>query len=468
MKFKFFSITIFAILLISLALPQLVLARGLVPCGGTGEPKCNLCHFFQLLQNIINGASILVLSLAALFIVIGGIVILSSAGSPDRASEGKRMITYSIIGIIICFGAWMIINTVMNNALVKEPGQPGAIPWPWNRIKCEVSEPPAPPPPPITGGEWCICEIPVYATMDRTIRLFTEIQGTNLNSAENCKNNCITGNAAAYCPDRTTATNPKLYCAAQSDLQAKATFCYKQQTVTDSITGACFTNSNECYGAILSNSEYTKKCYFDDYLYCSCTQGLATWCTSSKPSGLYQTSKEVGVGGLFNAWDCIRNCGLSGGYCKLNPSITEPPSEQWCARSAPSGSNVWNLSGINPRQKGDASPQLASLLNCMYSRIPGLIITSISSDVLCSNPACDTTGYDCGHTANSCHYGGTNCTGYSYAVDFATNISCSSIRDAALACDPSAWVNWETNHTHISVNNTACGCNEGAGGASCP
>jgi hypothetical protein len=462
MKFKFFSITIFAILLISLVMPQLVLARGLVPCGGTGEPKCNICHFFQLLQKIISGASISVLALAALFIVIGGIIILSSAGSPDKASEGKRMISYSIIGIVICFGAWIIINTVMNALVSQEK-----MPWPWNKIQCvptqtngggDGDEEPT--------GEYCICEVPVYTTAARTMQLFTEIKGTDLNDADTCETNCISDNADAYCPDRATATNPKLYCASQNDLEDKNAFCYKQEATTDSITGACFTNSSTCYNSILSNADYEKKCWLDDQLYCRCTDGLATWCTQSKPSGLYQIAKEVGVGGLFNAWDCTRNCGYSGGYCKT--SASETPAEQWCARPAPGGSNVWNLSGINARQKGDASPQLASFLNCMYSRIPGLIITSISSDILCSNPACDITGYDCGHTANSCHFGGTNCAGYSYAVDFGTNISCSSIRDAALACDTSAWVHWETNHTHISVNNTACGCNEGSSGNPCP
>jgi len=467
---KYFKITILVILLALLILPQAASA-GLVPCGTSEHPeKCNLCHFFKLLQNIIRYASILILASAGLFIVIGGMIILSSAGSPDRISGGKRMITYSIIGILITFGAWIIINTVMN-ALVKEPGQPGAIPWPWNRIQCVPTQTQTPPPPPEEPtGEYCICEVPVYATAARTIQLFTEIKGTNLNDAQNCETKCISDNAEAYCPDRATAINPKLYCAEQSDLEQKETFCYKQEATTDSITGACSTNSSNCYDSILSNDNYARKCWLDDQLYCRCTEGLATWCTQSKPSGLYQIAKEVGVGGLFNAWDCVRSCEYSGGYCKLG-SLTTTPT-QWCQRSAPAGSDKWILNpppgGADSRQKGDASPALTSFLNCMYSKIPDLKINSISSNALCSDGSCDITGSGCGHVANSCHFGGTQCAEMSYAVDFHTNIACSQIKNAAIQCDSTAWVNWETNHTHISINNTGCGCAESGSGIPCP
>jgi hypothetical protein len=104
----------------------------------------------------------------------------------------------------------------------------------------------------------------------------------------------------------------------------------------------------------------------------------------------------------------------------------------------------------------------------MYFKIPsGLTITSISDDKACSGSCTPSTGSGCSHTANSCHYGGSKCTGYSYAVDFATNVKCSKIRTAALQCNIGAWVNWEDDHTHVSINNTNCGCAESGSGNSC-
>lgn len=132
---KYFTITILAILFL---LPQAVDAAGLVPCGGPPpEEPCNICHIFQLLQTIIQGAMIAILAWAGMFILIGGIIILASAGSAEQASKGKKTITYAIIGIIVAFGSWMIINMIMN-ALVN----PDVMPWKfWNKIECEPTEP---------------------------------------------------------------------------------------------------------------------------------------------------------------------------------------------------------------------------------------------------------------------------------------------------------------------------------------
>lgn len=179
--------------------------------------------------------------------------------------------------------------------------------------------------------------------------------------------------------------------------------------------------------------------------------------------------------------DCSERCDLviprenCEAWCCLNvnkggqDNVCIPTTGQWCQRSAPSGSDSWKLSGINSKQKGDASYALTSFINCMYGKISGLIITSISEDALCSNPSCDTTKTKCGaHVINSCHYGGAACTGSSYAVDFSTGTQCSDIKIAALSCNSNAWVNWEGNHTHISVDNSSCGCAEKGAGNSCP
>ncbi|MDP2934278.1 MAG: pilin [bacterium] len=147
----------------------------------------------------------------------------------------------------------------------------------------------------------------------------------------------------------------------------------------------------------------------------------------------------------------------------------------WCTRSAPASSYTWVLNpppgGADPRQRGDASQDLVFFLNCMFARgISGLSINSISHNSLCTNSNCDTSTSNCGHGADSCHFGGANpaCKGFSHAVDFhlpsppaAANITmCQAIATAARSCNSGAWVNYEVNHVHVSIDNAQCLCAE--------
>lgn len=104
--------------------PFFALAAGLVPCGGQGEPRCELCHFFVLFKNVIDFLlTRIVPSLAALMLIIGGFLYVFAYLSPTEAlpgggkggpvllSQAKRLITSVIFGLLIIFAAWVIINT---------------------------------------------------------------------------------------------------------------------------------------------------------------------------------------------------------------------------------------------------------------------------------------------------------------------------------------------------------------------
>ena len=115
------------------------LLKGLVPCGrdtnGNGKldeyEECQLCHFFILAKNVITFALKAVLALATLFVLGGGILILTGGGSPELVTRGKKAIYFAIVGIVVALGAWVIINSVM--VLLVNPE---VFPWPWNKIPC--------------------------------------------------------------------------------------------------------------------------------------------------------------------------------------------------------------------------------------------------------------------------------------------------------------------------------------------
>lgn len=83
-------------------------------CGGG-----NTDELPTVIQNILN--SIIALSgvVAVVFVVIGGVQYMTSAGDPGKAKRAKDTILYACIGLIICALAFVIVNwtiSIINNA----------------------------------------------------------------------------------------------------------------------------------------------------------------------------------------------------------------------------------------------------------------------------------------------------------------------------------------------------------------
>ncbi|MCD6528393.1 hypothetical protein J7K44_02025 [bacterium] len=99
-------------LLTSLLLPfTQVLAAGLVPCGGKGEAPCQLCHFFLMFDCIVRFVLFRIIPpLATLMLVFGGAKFLLASENPQQAEQGKKIITTVVIGLIIIYGAWLLIG----------------------------------------------------------------------------------------------------------------------------------------------------------------------------------------------------------------------------------------------------------------------------------------------------------------------------------------------------------------------
>jgi hypothetical protein len=49
-------------------------------------------------------------SVALIFFMYGGFTWLTSAGSPERVTQGKTIFKNAIIGLMLIFGSWVIIN----------------------------------------------------------------------------------------------------------------------------------------------------------------------------------------------------------------------------------------------------------------------------------------------------------------------------------------------------------------------
>jgi hypothetical protein len=56
---------------------------------------------------------------------VGGFWWLTAAGIPDRIEKGKKTLVAAVVGILIIFGAWVIVNSLLA-ALTGQLGQ-GAV-----------------------------------------------------------------------------------------------------------------------------------------------------------------------------------------------------------------------------------------------------------------------------------------------------------------------------------------------------
>src|SRR3989344_4757505 len=87
-------------------------AAGLIPDCGPGG--CTLCDVWPLADNIIKlllfGLAIPVLTITLIW---GGVVWTTAGASPSNIEQGKKIMTSGIVGILIAFSGWLIVDTII-------------------------------------------------------------------------------------------------------------------------------------------------------------------------------------------------------------------------------------------------------------------------------------------------------------------------------------------------------------------
>src|SRR3989344_699425 len=105
-----------------------------VECGSSTCP-CNFCDLFVTGKNIVNFLWWdVAFPLAILLLVVAAFFFLISGGNPNLHTRAKSIATAAIMGLLITFGSWLVIGTIINffaNSSVQ--------PWPWNTPTCTTS-----------------------------------------------------------------------------------------------------------------------------------------------------------------------------------------------------------------------------------------------------------------------------------------------------------------------------------------
>lgn len=103
--------------LFSLAAETRDLSGGIVPCD-----TCTLSDLVTLVDNVIYFVLFyLAAPLAVLSMAIGGLLMITARGDTGQLQRGKDIFYNTVIGFVVAFGAWLIVEAVIT-ALVPESG----------------------------------------------------------------------------------------------------------------------------------------------------------------------------------------------------------------------------------------------------------------------------------------------------------------------------------------------------------
>jgi hypothetical protein len=100
------------LVILSLFFPFVTRAAGLVPCGGEGEPLCNLCYVFVMIDRIFDFFSLqIVPPISIILVVVSGFMMILSLGGQKWILFARNLLKSVVIATLVFYGAWMVINS---------------------------------------------------------------------------------------------------------------------------------------------------------------------------------------------------------------------------------------------------------------------------------------------------------------------------------------------------------------------
>ncbi|MFA5013110.1 MAG: pilin [Candidatus Paceibacterota bacterium] len=92
-----------------------------IVCCGNGDPilngqpnpaykPCTFNDIFCTINRIVHFILFeIVPALALIWFAIAGFTIITAAGDPGKVTQGRQMITYAVIGLLVVFTAWILV-----------------------------------------------------------------------------------------------------------------------------------------------------------------------------------------------------------------------------------------------------------------------------------------------------------------------------------------------------------------------
>ena len=113
------AVVVVAVALVA-ALAGPVLAQTADP--GSGAGVLQNVKLGVVVQRVISAVLAIVGLLASIYLIYGGVLYLTSGGDTKAADKAKHVILSAIIGVIIIFVSWALVNYVMSALFGKTAG----------------------------------------------------------------------------------------------------------------------------------------------------------------------------------------------------------------------------------------------------------------------------------------------------------------------------------------------------------
>ena len=114
---KLFFVIILVCLMAMLFVPALTMAeeKGIVRCDPAAGKDCDFNEAKAMLERILDFlVKTIAAPLAIIGITIGAILMMTSAGNPNRMGMGKKILYAAIIGLALAFGTSAIIKFILS------------------------------------------------------------------------------------------------------------------------------------------------------------------------------------------------------------------------------------------------------------------------------------------------------------------------------------------------------------------
>ena len=112
---------------------------GLSPCEGTANQyfiPCQPCHIFIMIDSIIDFILLTIVPpIATIIFIAGGVSFYLAGANPGQFQKAKSVLTAAIIGLVIIYTSWIIVNTTLTAVGVADWVGFGKG---WFEIKCPV------------------------------------------------------------------------------------------------------------------------------------------------------------------------------------------------------------------------------------------------------------------------------------------------------------------------------------------
>jgi hypothetical protein len=111
-----------------------------VQCSADG---CTLCDLFTTVQRIVGQIiKIFIPLIAVVLIAFGGFRMVFVQGDPDAANQAKVIITAAVVGLVIVYGGWAMVNTFMvSMGFAEDNGTIKGTDRMWYQIPCSQAQP---------------------------------------------------------------------------------------------------------------------------------------------------------------------------------------------------------------------------------------------------------------------------------------------------------------------------------------